>query len=36
MSGLRVKLQWHRPGFDLNAEFNLPTRGITALFGPSG
>ena len=36
MSGLRVDLQWHRPGFVLNAEFNLPARGITALFGPSG
>ena len=36
MSGLRVALQWQRPGFSLNAEFNLPARGITALFGPSG
>ena len=36
MSGLRVALQWQRPGFALDAEFNLPARGITALFGPSG
>ena len=36
MSGLRIALQWQRPGFVLNAEFSLPARGIIALFGPSG
>ncbi|HEY0962677.1 MAG TPA: molybdenum ABC transporter ATP-binding protein [Pseudomonadales bacterium] len=28
--------QLNRPGFSLDAEFDIPGRGVTALFGPSG
>ncbi len=36
MGGIRghFRLQW--PGFALDAELDLPGRGVTALFGPSG
>jgi molybdate transport system ATP-binding protein len=31
-----VALQHHYPGFTLDASFDVPTPGVTALFGPSG
>lgn len=36
MSYLKVALKLDRAGFSLNAHFNAPVHGITALFGPSG
>jgi molybdate transport system ATP-binding protein len=36
VSELCVNLQWQRPGFTLNVEFDAPAQGITALFGASG
>jgi molybdate transport system ATP-binding protein len=36
MSGIQVKLQINWPNFSLDAAFQAPGQGITALFGPSG
>jgi len=36
MSGIHVKLQINWPNFSLDAAFEAPGQGITALFGPSG
>ncbi len=36
MSGIQVKLQINWPNFSLDAAFEAPGQGITALFGPSG
>ena len=36
MSGIHVKLQLQWPNFSLDAQFEAPGQGITALFGPSG
>ena len=36
MSGIQVKLQLQWPNFSLDAQFEAPGQGITALFGPSG
>ena len=33
---LDIQLQLNRPGFSLNAQLQLPGRGVSALFGPSG
>ena len=35
-SGLQVQLQYQRGDFALDVDINVPSRGITALFGPSG
>ncbi|OOG46830.1 molybdenum ABC transporter ATP-binding protein [Rhodanobacter sp. C01] len=35
-AGLQVQLQYQRGEFALNVDINVPSRGITALFGPSG
>jgi len=35
-SGLQVQLQHQRGDFALDVDFNAPSRGVTALFGPSG
>ncbi len=34
--GLYAKLAWRQGAFALDIDFDLPPRGITALFGPSG
>ena len=34
--GLHIALSLDRPGFRLEVDLRLPTRGITVLFGPSG
>jgi len=36
MTGLHVRLDLPRAGFDLQVDLRLPGRGITVLFGPSG
>ena len=36
MSGIHIHLQLQWPGFSLDASFDAPGQGITALFGPSG
>ncbi len=36
MNGLRAHFQLQRVGFVIDAAFNAPARGVTALFGPSG
>lgn len=36
MTGIQVKLQLNWPDFSLDAAFEAPGQGITALFGPSG
>ena len=36
MTGIQVKLQINWPDFALDAAFEAPGQGITALFGPSG
>ena len=36
MTGIHVKLHIHWPNFSLDAAFEAPGQGITALFGPSG
>jgi molybdate transport system ATP-binding protein len=36
LSGIHIHLQIQWPGFSLDAAFDAPGRGITALFGPSG
>ncbi len=36
MNAIRVDLKLERPGFHLEARFDAPARGVTALFGPSG
>jgi molybdate transport system ATP-binding protein len=36
MSGIQIKLQINWPNFSLDAAFQAPGQGITALFGPSG
>lgn len=33
---VRARWHWQRPGFTLEADLQLPARGVTALFGPSG
>lgn len=35
-AGLQVQLQYQRGDFALDVDINVPSRGITALFGPSG
>ena len=35
-SGLQVRLRYRRSDFALDVDIDLPSRGITALFGPSG
>ncbi|MFP4616265.1 MAG: molybdenum ABC transporter ATP-binding protein [Thiohalorhabdus sp.] len=35
-AGLRARFALERPGFRLEAAFEAPPRGVTALFGPSG
>jgi molybdate transport system ATP-binding protein len=36
MSMLRAQLRLRRSGFELDVNFDVPARGVTALFGPSG
>ncbi|MDY6983554.1 MAG: molybdenum ABC transporter ATP-binding protein [Pseudomonadota bacterium] len=36
MARITGHFQLRRPGFTLDAEFDIPGRGVTALFGPSG
>ena len=36
MTGLQIRLDLPRAGFDLQVDLDLPARGITVLFGPSG
>jgi molybdate transport system ATP-binding protein len=36
MSGVEARFQGRLGGFQLDAEFRLPSRGLTALSGPSG
>ncbi len=36
MSGITARFALHHPGFELDADFVAPGRGVTALFGPSG
>ena len=36
MTGLQIRLDLPRAGFDLQVDLQLPARGITVLFGPSG
>lgn len=36
MARITGHFQLHRPGFTLDAAFDIPGRGVTALFGPSG
>ncbi len=35
-AGLQLRLALQRPGFALDADLQLPARGITVLYGPSG
>ena len=36
MSRIYASIELHHAGFELNAQFEIPARGLTALFGPSG